>query len=92
MPLVIVNVAPVFEQAPPLENVTGVARAAARRGDAEARVEDGARRGVRRDVIAWSALLTVSEPEPLLGSKERVARERGADAGRVRAGVDARRG
>ena len=60
MPLVIVNVAPVFEQTPPFVNVTGVAGPAAGRGDGELRVEDGRGRRVRRHGDRLVGLVTVA--------------------------------
>ena len=42
MPLVIVNVAPAFEQAPPLENVTGLPEPPPVAATVKLRVEDGA--------------------------------------------------
>ena len=90
MPLVIVNVAPVLEQAPALENVTALPEPPPVAATVKLVLKTALAGACGVTLIAWSALFTVSEREPLLGSKRGVAGERGADAGRVRARVDPR--
>src|SRR5262245_60481668 len=67
VPLVIVNVAPVFEQLPALENVTGPPGAVAATVNCALNAALAGAWVVT--VIVWSARATVSEPEPVLGSK-----------------------
>jgi hypothetical protein len=70
LPLVMVNVAPVFEQEPALENVTAFPEPPPVAATVNWPLKTAEAGACVVTVIAWSAWFTVSELEPELGSKE----------------------
>ena len=70
MPLVIVNVAPVLEQPPPFENVTGLPEPPPVAATVNCELKAALVGACVVTLIAWSALETVSELDPLLGSND----------------------
>ena len=70
LPLVIVKVAPLFEQEPELEYVTALPDAPPVAATVNCALNGALAGACVLTVIAWLALLTVSELEPLLGSYE----------------------
>ena len=68
MPLVIVNVAPLFEQAPEPENVTALPEPPPEAATPKLVPKTAVAGACVAIEIPWSALATVNELEPLLGA------------------------